>query len=167
VSIIRNRAIPTTPQAKRWRHKEVRDGWRSALFRCGARAIRVGIVLRDYMNCGPGGYAWLRRKKLGALSRVSRPEHVSHALAELEKAELITRYIYGPELAQVFPVRLNREAYQTVYVLHRPEDAFDIRDWHEKRGIPRRSVSSPRKAKRRVAKTFEVIDLVKREAVHQ
>jgi hypothetical protein len=150
-----------TPQAELWRKKKTREHWRLEVLRRSHIALRVGFVLRDYMNCARGGYAWLRRKKLGERALVPKLSNVSRALTELENAGLITRYVYGPELAQVFTVRLDRKSYQTVYTLHLPGDSCDIREWHEKRGIPRRSESSPCKAKRRVKKAprkpFEVI----------
>lgn len=150
-----------TPQAKHWRSKKVQDAWQRELFLRSCAAIRVGIVLARHMNCARGGYAWLLRKTLMEGSRIKRLNHVSRALTELEKEDLITRYVYGPELARVFTVRLKCNFPQTVYVVHDPRDAFEIRNWHEKRGIPRRSESSPRRAKHRVTKTppkpFEVI----------
>jgi hypothetical protein len=163
MSTIRNRSKHTTPQAKLWQNKKVRDRWRDELFQLSRHyaVVRVGLVLSEKMNCRQGGYAWLRRKKLMELACVSVPNNVSRALTKLEKAGLITRYVYGPELARVFPVKLNPDACQSVYTLHTAIEARSIRDWHEERGIPLRAGYSYRKSKHRVTKTpskpFEVI----------
>jgi hypothetical protein len=156
---VTNSQTVRTPQEKLWRRKEVRDYWKFELLRRSHTALRIGIVLADERK--RGGYAWPIRKKLMEEAHVSAPHNVSRALTELEKAGLITRYVYGPELSLVFPVKLDPDACQSVYVLHQPGDAARIREWHEKRGIHRRSESSPRRTKHRVTKTppkpFEVI----------
>jgi hypothetical protein len=158
----RNYDTPWTPQAKLWQGYKVRLRWHSILgasrvdvekvsrrvFPLHCVLVGTDILLRVHHN---DGYAFPQLDTIAESNGIGSLGDVSDAIRKLERANMVTVFRACPVLADFILRRGDKRrlhAKQSVYVIHLPEDAAEIRDWHKERGIPRRVRPSSRKKKR-------------------
>lgn len=147
----RDYSTPWTPQAKLWRGYKPKLHWQETVctsFPSWCGLVAWGLSSRVNHN---DGYAFPQREAISSITGIAHACNVSLALRKLERKNLITVFRVCPRLVH-FIARRGTKPYlhpkQSVYVVHLPADAEEIRTWHKVQGITRKIRPSVRKGKR-------------------